>query len=187
MNTGKFCCLNDIFNWSVRVSISDIITNGAAENKAILGEDAPCVKSSLFIHIPITAVKDAYLEYTDAGRSDTENVKYVGGHDGEAEPFVFCPAERDGVFERLLDGGSCDSAFYGHDHLNNFVFEYNGITLAYGFSVDYSGYSDIDKVGYQRGCTVITYSDDAFEISHENYYQDKYVPLYEKESVDMTK
>lgn len=164
-----------------------VIAKNNAANKAILGEDAPTVKSSLFIHIPITAVKDAYLEYNLSGRNDTENVKYVGGHDGESAPFVFSPSERDGVLERLLDGGSCDGAFYGHDHLNNFVFEYKGITLSYGYSVDYSAYSNIDEVGYQRGCTVITYSGDAFAISHENYYQDKYVPLYEKESVDMTK
>ena len=44
----------------------------------------------------------------------------------------------------------------------------------------------IDEQGYHRGCTIITCapSGDA-TIKHENYYQDKYEPLYEKEVVNM--
>jgi hypothetical protein len=30
------------------------------------------------------------------------------------------------------------------------------------------------------------HGDGSFETRHENYYQDKYVPLYEKEVVDMS-
>jgi hypothetical protein len=38
----------------------------------------------------------------------------------------------------------------------------------------------------QRGCKVITYSlDGNFTTKNENYYQDKYVSQYEKETVDM--
>ena len=87
----------------------------------------------------------------------------------------------------MLELGSTKAMFYGHDHLNNTVLEYKGITLSYGFSVDYFAYAGIDKIGSQRGCSIITcHPDGTFEITHENYYQDKYVPLYEKEIVDLT-
>ena len=145
------------------------------------------VKSSLFIHIPISIVKTAYDEYAANGRADTEDVKYVGGHDGEPDPVVWGPTSEDGVIDKLLTEGSTDSVFYGHDHLNNFTLDYKGILLSYGYSIDYSAYAGISKLGYQRGCTVITYSPDStLDIVNENYYQDKYQPLYEKETVDMT-
>ena len=42
-------------------------------------------------------------------------------------------------------------------------------------------------MGYQRGCTVIDIdADGSVTITHENYYQDKYQPIYDKEEVDMT-
>ena len=91
------------------------------------------------------------------------------------------------MFETMLELGSTKAMFYGHDHLNNIVFEYKGIILSYGYSIDYLAYSDIDLVGSQRGCSIIMCHDDtSFEITHENYYQDKYQPLYEKEVVDLT-
>ena len=85
-----------------------------------------------------------------------------------------------------MEEGSTKALFYGHDHLNNFVLEYKGVILSYGYSIDYLAYSDIDTRGYQRGCTIITCAPNGdARIEHENYYQDKYVPLYEKETVDM--
>ena len=164
-----------------------VVAKNNARNADILGEDAPAVKSSLYIHIPISAVKTAYDEYVANGRENTENVTYIGGHDGESAPVVWGPSSEDGVLEVLIEQGSCDSVFYGHDHLNNFTLEYKGVTLSYGYSIDYSAYTDIDLVGYQRGCTVVTYTPDSgIAISNENYYQDKYPSLYEKETVDMT-
>ena len=66
--------------------------------------------------------------------------------------------------------------------------KHKGVTLSYGYSVDYFAYAGIAKIGSQRGCTVITcHPNTSFEITHENYYQDKYVPLYNKEEVDLTK
>ena len=53
-------------------------------------------------------------------------------------------------------------------------------------SVDYLAYIGISGRGAQRGCKVITYSPDGnFTTKNENYYQDKYVSQYEKETVDM--
>ena len=115
-------------------------------------------------------------------------MKYLGGNVGESAPYVYCSMEEEEMFETMLALGSTKAMFYGHDHLNNIVLEYKGIQLSYGFAVDYFAYIGIDKTGSQRGCTIINCSPETdFEIIHENYYQDKYVPLYEKEVVDMTK
>ena len=91
------------------------------------------------------------------------------------------------LYETVLELGATEAIFFGHDHLNNFEIEYNGVIFSYGYSIDYLAYSGIAEKGAQRGCTVILCSAGSESvIVHENYYQDKYVPLYEKENVDMS-
>ena len=151
-------------------------------------------KSSLmFFHIPLIEVKNAYDEYVANGRADTENVKWLFGVDGEdrADEVVFSSRlENQQLFNKVLELGNTKAMFFGHDHLNNFVLDYKGIMLSYGYSIDYSAYSDIDESGLQRGCTILTLTPDGEfnvkNIVHENYYQDKYKPIYNKEKVDMT-
>ena len=144
-------------------------------------------KSLIFIHIPIREVKTAYDEYVNNGCQNTENTECISGTIGEPEPYVYCSRTDEALFETALELGSTTAFFFGHDHYNNMILSYKGIKLSYGYSLDYLAYSGIDEVGYQRGCSVIIISseDGTAEITHENYYQDKYVPLYEKESVSM--
>ncbi len=145
------------------------------------------VKSLLFVHIPLMEVRNAYNEYLNAGEKNTDDLTYIKGKVGEKDPYVYCSMEEEEMFETMLRLGSTKAMFYGHDHLNNIVLEYKGITLSYGYSIDYFAYAGIEKIGSQRGCTLINcHSDTTFEIIHENYYQDKYQPLYEKEAVDLT-
>ena len=146
-------------------------------------DDLKTVKSLLFVHIPLMEVREAVYKHLE----ESDEVKHLGGKIGESEPYVYCSMEEEEMFETMLELGSTKAMFHGHDHLNNTVLEYKGITLSYGFSVDYFAYAGIDKIGSQRGCSIITcHHDGTFEITHENYYQDKYVPLYEKEIVDLT-
>lgn len=144
------------------------------------------VLTSVFLHIPLVEYRDAWLEYAENGMKDTENVKFVRGEIGEEEPYILCGAHEDDLFEKMLENGSTDSVFCGHDHLNNTILNYKGIDLVYGYSIDYLAYSGIDKIGSQRGCVVINISPDGKQnVYHENYYQDKYVSHYEKEEVTM--
>ncbi len=150
-------------------------------------EDFLTVQSLLFIHIPLEEVRTAYNEYLNNNCQNTDDVTYIEGKIGEEDPYVYCSNDPEEMFETMLELGSTKAMFYGHDHLNNLVVDYKGITLSYGYSIDYFAYSDIDKVGSQRGCSIILCSPDtSFEIIHENYYQDKYPSLYEKEVVDLT-
>ena len=159
-----------------------------AHNKSINPNIDTTVESLMFMHIPLMEVRDAHDEYLAAGEKNTENVKHLFGKIGEEAPYVYCSEIEEEMFETILELGSTKAIFYGHDHLNNTVLDYKGVALSYGYSVDYFAYLGIDKQGSQRGCTVITFSQGgATYITHENYYQDKYIPLYEKEVVDMTK
>lgn len=144
----------------------------------------PDVKSLLFFHIPLVEYRDAYDELRGNDMKDTENVKYISGEVNEKDPYVYCGMGEDNLFEKVLELGSTQAMFCGHDHMNNIVMKYKGVDLTYGFSVDYLAYAGISKQGAQRGCTVITVKPDgSYEQSHENYYQDKYQPLYPKEEV----
>ncbi len=144
----------------------------------------PDVRSLVFLHIPLVEYRDAYYEYKDNGNKDTENVKYVSGNIWEKDPYVYCGMNEDNLFEKILELGSTNAVFCGHDHLNNMVLNYKGVDLTYNYSIDYLAYGGISEKGDQRGCTVITVNPDGtYEQVHENYYQDKYQPLYPKENV----
>lgn len=144
------------------------------------------VKSSAFMHIPLTEYKDAWNEYVGNGYNDTENVKYNYGTVGESGQLVYCGINGDNLFETMQELKSTDSVFCGHDHYNNFSLTYKGINLNYGMSIDYLAYSGISKLGAQRGCGVLDISADGTLVSNnQNYYQDKYLSEYAKESVTM--
>lgn len=151
------------------------------------------MSSLLFFHIPLAEVKDAYDEYIANDRTDTDDTKWHYGVDGEdrTDEVVFASRLEDEFFETILELGNTKGMFFGHDHCNNFIIEYKGVLCSYGYSIDYSAYEgDLENKGLQRGCTVLVLTPDgeftAENIIHENYYQDKYQPLYQKEEVEMT-
>lgn len=144
------------------------------------------IKSLAFFHIPLTEMKDAWDEYCENGCKDTDDVKLVYGVAGETGKVVYCGMHEDNLFEAMLDKNSTQGVFFGHDHKNNISFNYKGICLTYGMSVDYLAYMGIYKQGAQRGCTVITVNPNGtFDYSQQSYYQEKYTSLYEKEEVTM--
>ena len=160
------------------------------QNNALLKEmgkeENSDIKSAAFFHIPLTEQRDAWYEYRDAGYQDTEDVKLIYGLAGESGNVVFCGMHEDNLFEAMLELGSTKAIFCGHDHDNNFSIDYKGIRFTYGMSIDYLAYPGIYKRGSQRGFTVINFSPDGtFDISAENYYQDKYQSQYDKEEVVM--
>lgn len=154
---------------------------------ALTEENGGKTPSSIaFFHIPLIEYLDAWTEYTENGNNDTENVKYRFGKVGETGSLIYASEINSGLFETARELGSTKGFFCGHDHLNNFSIDYKGIRLTYGYSIDYLAYPGIMKYGSQRGCTMITVAQDgSFETSHENYYQEKYSSVKEKEQVDM--
>ena len=144
------------------------------ENKKV-DKKAEAVKSLAFFHIPLVEMLDGWNEFKENGYKDTENVKFLDGIMGEGGKVVYCGLGEDDLFEKMLELGSTKAMFNGHDHLNSTTFEYKGIKFSYGYSIDYFAYSDIDKLGSQRGCTMITCKPDTtFAIDKYNYYSDRY-------------
>lgn len=160
-----------------------------AANKNVDPEVEP-VKNSVFIHIPLREYRNAWKEYVDNGKKDTENVKYMYGKmgesskknsDGEMTYGVYCGSGDDELFEVGKTIG-LKAVYCGHDHYNNFSVEYEGIRLTYGMSIDYLAYLNIWKEKGQRGCTIITIAGDgSFDVRAENYYQDKYKAQFSKQ------
>ena len=143
-------------------------------NGGLYEQYAP-VKSLAFFHIPLVEMDDAWNEFKENGYKDTKNFKYTEGIIAETGRQVCCGYGEDDLFEKMLELGSTKAMFNGHDHVNSTTFEYKGIVFSYGYSIDYFAYSGIDKVGSQRGCTMITCKPDAsFTIEKHNYYSDRY-------------
>lgn len=143
-------------------------------------------KSLMFFHMPPQEMLTAYNEYKENGYKDTADSKYIGGKAGEKDLVVYPSEKNYGLFDKCLELGSTKGIFFGHDHLNNFTILYKGIQLTYDYTVDYLAYVGINKYGTQRGCTMITTKPDGSFVSKaENYYQDKYTPQTEKETVTM--
>ena len=150
------------------------ITRMTAENKAI-SEDAGTVKTLAFFHIPLVEMLDGWNEFKDNEYKDTESFKFIDGIMGEGGKVVYCGLGEDELFEKMVEFDSTKAMFNGHDHLNNTTFEYKGIKFSYGYSIDYFAYSGIDKLGSQRGCTMITCKpDSSFAIDKYNYYSEHY-------------
>ena len=145
--------------------------------------------SMMFFHIPLAEVKEGYDEYVANGRQVGGNVTWFSGNDGEKGDVVFPSKHGDELFETVERLGNTSYFFCGHDHYNNFVLGYKGVMFSYGYSVDYIAYGGIGEKGYQRGCTVIEIDSipGFVTVTHENYYQEKYGSLEEKESMNMDK
>ncbi len=157
-----------------------------AENKKINNKSVP-VKSLAFFHIPLVEMDDAWTEFRNNGYKDTDDFRYIEGIIGELGRQVCCGYGEDDLFEKMLELQSTKAMFNGHDHVNNTTFEYKGIQFSYGYSVDYFAYSGIDKLGSQRGCTMITCKPDTtFTIDKYNFYSDRYdLEGFEREEVTM--
>lgn len=144
--------------------------------------------SSLFFHIPIKELKEAWLKYRDNGNKSTADVTYKYGRIGESGKYSYHGVGEDDVYDTMVKVGG-DSAFFGHDHYNNISLEYaknkgdKPVRLTYGVSLDYLAYPGIAKKGEQRGCTVIMYEKQGMDVTPENYYQEKYQSKYKKEKV----
>lgn len=143
-------------------------------------------KSLCFFHIPVPEYKTAWFDYADNDMQDTADTKFIYGKAGEKDSVVYTSEHNYGFFDKANELGSTKGMFCGHDHLNNFALDYKGVKLAYSYSIDYLAYAGIMNFGLQRGCTIIDVKPDGtFDAQLENYYQDKYTPTNEKESVDL--
>ena len=99
------------------------------------------VDSVMFYHIPLFEINDAY----DKG---TKIFDGRNGNDGKRED-TCPPKENSGFFKMIKDEGSTKAMFFGHDHINTFEVDYQGVKFCYGIKSTDRIYFDEDLLGYQ--------------------------------------
>lgn len=102
------------------------------------GVDKP---SCVFGHIPLCEFEKAYVEAT---KDDTEYSFENGWIYGYRREGICSSMINSGMFDAMLECGG-KAFFCGHDHINDFIVKYKGITLGYGLPGCYSSYNVISK------------------------------------------
>ena len=137
---GYDCFKEDQINW-----YSDIVEYTKKQNDDVV------VNSLMFYHIPLPEINAAWEEGT-----------HIDGEKREAS----CPPDHDyGFFGKIKELGSTSAMFFGHDHINNFEVDYQGVKFCYGIKSTDRIYHDEDMMG----CQTITIHDD-HSLKIDRYY-----------------
>ena len=128
----------------------------------ITGEET---ESTVFFHIPCAQYQYAY----DAAW-DNEAKAWRDGFaaSGEWNEKICCPRDADGnpvdngFFAAVKETGTTQNIFCGHEHLNNFSIEYEGVRMTYTLKV---GMASGFKPGFNGG-TKIVLSDEGVDFEH---------------------
>ena len=141
---GYDCFKEDQINW-----YSDVVEYTKKQNDNIV------VNSLMFYHIPLPEVNAAWDEAK-------QNNAVIYGEKREAS----CPPDHDyGFFTKIKELGSTSAMFFGHDHINNFEVDYQGVKFCYGIKSTDRIYHDEDMMG----CQTITIHDD-HSLKIDRYY-----------------
>ncbi|GMQ59006.1 metallophosphoesterase family protein [Vallitalea sediminicola] len=114
----------DQINWYVKQSIS-------------LRNDFGQLPALCFFHIPLPEYNDVW----------DFNKCY-----GEKNENICCPNQNSGFFSAMVEMGDVKGVFVGHDHINDYHGELNGIQLCYGRATGYNTYT---KDGFSHGARII--------------------------------
>lgn len=116
------------------------------------------VDSLAFFHIALPEFR-AY----DEAKLPAEDI--ILKQSGEIET-ICNPWVNTGLFDVMKELGSTKGVFVGHDHLNNFVFKYQGIILGYGAKTGDGNYHHDE---YQGG-TLITLKNDFKDVEVKHIF-----------------
>ena len=129
--------------------------------------------SILFQHIPVIQEFDALEEATadcpdalyDSGKGKYLRLRDSCRISGEMKEFPSPPHNDDGTqFELWKKHGDVKAAFFGHDHVNDFIIEIDGIKLVQTFSVGYHTYG-----GKRGGRLIVLDENDPDNICTESF------------------
>lgn len=94
------------------------------------------IPAIMFFHIPFPEFKIAWK---------------TGLIEGERNESESCPRVNSGLFDVLVKTGDVKGVFVGHDHVNNYCAELEGIRLGYAGNIGYGTYG---KKDFKRGARV---------------------------------
>ena len=128
------------------------------------------VPSLMFYHIPLPEVRDAWA---GAQKDESKVVKptihmYEGGDAskvaGQQNEDPCNPDYNSGFFEEIMKKNT-QGMYFGHDHINNYIVNYEGIDFGYGIKATDRVYADDNLLGGR----VITIKDD-HTLQYDDYY-----------------
>eukprot|EP00930_Biecheleria_cincta_P042896 TRINITY_DN29513_c0_g1_i1.p1 TRINITY_DN29513_c0_g1~~TRINITY_DN29513_c0_g1_i1.p1 ORF type:complete len:484 (-),score=53.38 TRINITY_DN29513_c0_g1_i1:302-1603(-) len=93
-------------------------------------QDGRVVPGVMFHHIPLPEVLDAW---------NNGSIE-LNGTLGES---ICCFSANTGLFDAIKEAGNIWGVFHGHDHNNDFIARYEGITIGFGRKSGYGGYGGV--------------------------------------------
>ena len=144
--------------------------------------------SMIIMHIPIFAYKTAFEEafnseydpmlitWEESSDDKYWNEGYESSFGVHYKPSGTPPVD-DGMFELIKNHGHTSLVLAGHDHTNNFVINYKGITLAQALHLGMGSYWHQSLNG---GTVIKINSDGIYDIYHEYVNVDHIVAKYEE-------
>lgn len=135
----------------------------ALVNQTTKENDNTIVPSLMFYHIPLPEVRDAW----DAASKDKSLILNPTGSEAQENETPCNPDYNSGFYKVIKEMGSTHGMYFGHDHINNFIINYEGIHFGYGIKATDRVYSDDSLLGGR----VITLHED-HSLSYEDYYHD---------------
>lgn len=124
--------------------------------------------SFVYLHIPLKEYENAFDGDEEHGYTPSGKCELLYGEQYESvgsSPF------NSGMFDAILEKGSTDGVFAGHDHINDWCAVYKGIHLVYSLPDGYNEYHMGTKFGkpeseWVQGVTVTTlHADGSFDIT----------------------
>ena len=132
----------------------DLVDDTTAYNQSKGGEGV--VNSLMFYHIPLPEIDEICEKDTMKPGDAGYNFVY-----GEKREKSCPPDENSGFFDRIKAKGSTKAMFFGHDHINNFEADFEGVKFCYGIKSTDRIYYENDMLGYQ---TISIKNDNSLEI-----------------------
>ncbi len=147
----------DQLDWYLQASAASTAENGGIP-----------VPAYAFQHIIVPEIYDALEQVSESEKNQPGVVRGFGNH---ADGYYRLPAEASGIlgehpcppdvnggqFDTWLRAGDVVAAFFGHDHVNDFVVPYKGIDLIGTDGIGFYSYGN----GLQHGARVVTLREDA--------------------------
>ena len=119
-------------------------------------------KTMCYMHIPVPEYKVVFDGDEKTGFTFAGKCRLLYGTQFES---VGCSGYNSGFFTKAKKEGSLQALFAGHDHINDFCAEYEGVYLVYTQCTGYNTYSMMDKKGWDEkdchfGVTLTTLNKD---------------------------
>ena len=119
------------------------------------------VKSLMFYHIPLPEINKAWAE----AQKDSSKIKNPANSKAEQGEDPCNPEHDFGFFNVIKEKGSTHGMYFGHDHINNYIVEYEGVDFGYGIKATDRVYADDSMLGGR----VIKLAND-HSLSYEDIY-----------------